>query len=62
MHACIHEHIFVLLVYGDAVTFEPPLFSDAGSYWCRNKTNHSDISEGILLFKGVSVWLCPVCK
>ena len=40
------------VVYGDLVTFIPPLFSDAGSYWCRNKTNHSDIAEGKLLFKG----------
>ena len=42
----------ILLVYGDFVTFTPPLMSDAGSYWCRNKTNHSDIAEGVLLFKG----------
>ena len=42
----------ILLVSGDFVTFTPPLMSDAGSYWCRNKTNHSDIAEGVLLFKG----------
>ena len=36
---------------GDFVTFTPPLSSDTGSYWCRNRTNHSDIAEGILLFK-----------
>ena len=40
------------VVYGDFVTFNPPLFSDAGSYWCRNKINHSDTAEGKLLFKG----------
>ena len=40
------------LVNGDLVTFYPPLSSDAGSYWCRNRTNHSDIAEAILLFKG----------
>ena len=39
------------LVNDDLVTFYPPLSSDAGSYWCRNRTNHSDITEGILLFK-----------
>ena len=40
------------LVNGYYVTFTPPLFSDTGSYWCRNRTNHSDIAETILLFKG----------
>ena len=43
----------ILLVYDDFVTFTPPLFSDAGNYWCRNKTNHSDMAEGKLLFKGI---------
>ena len=43
----------LFLVYDDFVTFTPPLFSDAGSYWCRNKANHSDVAEGKLLFKGV---------
>ena len=41
-----------LLVFGDIVTFAPPLYSDAGSYWCRNKTNHSDIAEAMLIFIG----------
>ena len=35
------------------MTFDPPWFSDAGSYWCRNKTNHSDIAEGILIYEGM---------
>ena len=35
----------------DTMTFDPPLFSDAGSYWCRNRTNHSDIAKGILIFE-----------
>ena len=39
-------------MYGDFVTFTPPLSSDAGSYWCRNKTDHSDMAEGLLIFKG----------
>ena len=41
-----------LLVFGDFVTFTPPLYSDAGSYWCRNRTNHSDIAEAMLIFIG----------
>ena len=44
-----------LLVFGDFVTFAPPLISDAGSYWCRNKTNRSDIAEGKLIYKGISL-------
>ena len=43
------------IVYDGFLTFDPPLFSDAGSYWCRNKTNHSDIAEGKLLFKGLVI-------
>ena len=41
-----------LLVFGDFVTFAPPLYSDAGSYWCRNRTNLSDIAEAMLIFDG----------
>ena len=41
-----------LLVNDDFVTFAPPLHSDAGSYWCRNRTNHSDVAEGMLIFIG----------
>jgi len=47
----------IFLVYQDSVTFFPPLFSDSGSYWCRNKSNHSDIGEGKLLFKGVAMYM-----
>ena len=42
----------VFIVYGDFVTFTPPMSSDAGSYWCRNRTDHSDMAEGKLIFKG----------
>ena len=52
-----------LIVYGDSVIFTPPLFSDAGSYWCRNRTNHSDMTEGKLLFKGACQHaLCTILK
>jgi len=39
-------------VDGSFITFEPPMKSDAGSYWCRSKTNHSNTAEGKLMYKG----------
>ena len=40
-------------VEGSFVTFEPPMKSDAGSYWCRSKTNHSNRAEGVLQYLGM---------
>ncbi|XP_065898904.1 contactin-5-like isoform X2 [Dysidea avara] len=39
-------------VDGSFITFEPPMKSDAGSYWCRSKTNHNNMAEGKLMYKG----------
>jgi len=43
----------LITVEGSFVTFEPPMKSDAGSYWCRSKADHSNRAEVVLQYLGM---------
>ena len=47
--------MYIFTVEGSFITFEPPIKSDAGSYWCRSKVDHSNRAEGVLLFLGMCI-------
>jgi len=52
--SALTNHYIHVTVDGSFLTFEPPVKSDAGSYLCRSKTNHSNIAEGMLTYSGMS--------
>ena len=46
------QQYFFISVDESFLTFEPPIKSDSGSYWCRSKANHSNMAEGKLMYRG----------